>query len=358
MKETKNSALTIAKAYHYQSIVALYQCFKMREGDLIYIEKDGDISHISNHPNISTQIEVKDIKASLTDLHESFWKTLKNWLAPEFNHHQYKTLVLHTTQLFGKTTKLIHWNNSDAKNRLKILQEIYSNISKPNDIHNNVINTNKYILLEIISKVILCTESDDKDEILSEIRNAYLRGIPKNNQHRFIESLIGFIYQLANGNTWSISCEVFNEKLIDLTSQFSRKEFTFPEFTGIPASEQEVKENEDKTFVIKIKDINYDEVIHEAIGNWLEFIQSLNQELDNSPVYHEKTKKYQDELIRRYKNRHRRAIRNAQDPKDFYDSIIDEIPFPIGNDNPPAPYRNGIIHESMDTYNELKWDTK
>lgn len=81
MKETKNSALTTAQAFYHQSIVALDKCFEMEKGDCIYLEKDGDISLITEGENTGSQIEVKDVAAVLTDHHESFWKTLKNWLA-------------------------------------------------------------------------------------------------------------------------------------------------------------------------------------------------------------------------------------------------------------------------------------
>ena len=55
------------------------------------------------------------------------------------------------------------------------------------------------------------------------------------------------------------------------------------------ATEQDVAKNATKKFVSKIQDINYTEVIPEAVGNWLEFTKSLNEDLDNSPIYKEKT---------------------------------------------------------------------
>ena len=133
-KETKNSALTTAQAFYHQSIVALDKCFEMDEGGCIYLEKDGDISLITEGGNTGSQIEIKDVAKVLTDHQESFWKTLKNWLAPEFNHSQYNHLILHTTQLFGKTTKLAQWNNSSPQERLKILKDIHSSNSSTSKV--------------------------------------------------------------------------------------------------------------------------------------------------------------------------------------------------------------------------------
>lgn len=134
MKETKNSALTTAQAFYHQTIVALDKCFDMETRDCIYIEKDGDISLIVEEENTGTQIEVKDVEAALTDHHESFWKTLRNWLDPQFHHEKYNYLILYTTQLFGKTTKLAKWNESSSQERLKILQEIYFSNSSTSEI--------------------------------------------------------------------------------------------------------------------------------------------------------------------------------------------------------------------------------
>lgn len=361
MKETKNSALITTQAFHYQNIIALEKCFDMQEGDMIYLEKDGDISHYSDLSNRGSQIEVKDVQTALTDHHETFWKTLKNWLAPEFNHKQYKNLILHTTQPFGKRTKLANWNDKVPQDKHQILKDICSKNTSESEVakmQKLILNTDESKLLEIIEKIVLITESANKNEILNKIKSEKLLGIPKNNQQAFIENLIGFIYELGNKEVWSISYSIFQEKLIDLTSRFSRQEFTFPEFIGATATTQEITENETKVFVTKIKDIDYEEVIPDAIGNWLEFTKSLCQDLDNSPVYLEKTKQYHNEIITQYKTQHRKAKRNHYPPKDLYDDTVSSHPLLINNYRPHIAYRNGIIHDAMDTNADLKWDTK
>ena len=311
VKETKNSALTTAQAFYHQSIVALDKCFDMGKGDCIYLEKDGDISLITEGENTGSQIEIKDVAAALTDYHESFWKTLKNWLAPEFNHGQYNHLILHTTQLFGKTTKLAQWNDSSPQERLKILKDIHSSNSSTSEIakmQEDIMNKVDNFLLPVIGKVTLFTASESKEQILD-------------------------------------------------TSNLRRKEFTFPDFQGLIATEQEVAKNATKKFVSKIQDINYQEVISEAVGNWLEFTKSLSEDLDNSPVYREKTKGYQAELISIYKTKYRKARRNSTNSCDLYDDIIGSEPLLIGSDRPHIAYRNGVMHDAMDNNDDLKWDT-
>ena len=360
LKETKNAALTTAQAFYHQSIVALDKCFEMEKGDCIYIEKDGDISFITEGENTGSQIEIKDVAAALTDHHESFWKTLKNWLAPEFNHEQYHHLILHTTQLFGKTTRLAQWNDSSPQERLKILKDIHSSNSSTSEIakmQEDIMNKVDNFLLPVIGKVTLFTASESKEEILNRIKKRNLSGIPNNNQNAFLQGLIGFIYNLGNKESWRISYGEFKAKCEDLTSNLCRKEFTFPDFQGLIATEQEVAKNATKKFVSKIQDINYTEVIPEAVGNWLEFTKSLNEDLDNSPVYREKTNEYQKELIFTYKTTYRKAKRNSTNPCDLYDDIIGSAPLLIGSYRPHMAYRNGVIHDAMDSNDDLKWDT-
>lgn len=359
-KETKNAALTTAQAFHHQSIVALDKCFEMQEGDAIYIEKDGDVS-LANDENMGKQLEVKDVIAPLTDHHASFWNTLKNWLAAGFNHKQYKQLILHTTQSFGKTTKLRDWNSSSSQSKLHILHEIVSSNnfdSQIAEVQQNIMKIDESFLLEVIEKITLCTDSENTDEILDRIKRDKLSGIPDNNQTALLENLIGFIYCQGDKDHWTISFLIFREKFIDLTAYFARKDYTFPPFSGKKATTQEIAQNESKSFVAKIKDIDYEEVLPEAIGNWLEFTQSLTEDLDKSPVYREKTKAYQNQLIDQYNTKYRRARRNSQNSQDLYDDITGSTPLPMDNQTPHIAYRNGVMHDAMDSedYN-LKWNT-
>ena len=107
----------------------------------------------------------------------------------------------------------------------------------------------------------------------------------------------------------------------------------------------------------KIQDINYEEVIPEAVGNWLEFTKSLSEDLDNSPVYRERTKNYQKELISIYKTKYRKAKRDSTNPCNLYDDIIGSSPLLIASYSPPVAYRNGVMHDAMDNNDDLKWDT-
>lgn len=362
-KETRNSALVTALAFHYQTLIGLEKCFDLKEGQSVFFEKDGDISFISEEKELSTQIEVKNYSDNLTDNHLNFWKTLNNWLQPEFDHTKYGSLILHTTQPFSSKSSFKDWNSSSVDERLKIIHNIYSNNSSSSSevskIQRNIISYNSEIVKKVIEKISLYTDAEKLKDIEVKIQSKLL-GIPMNNLRNYLNELIGYVYSEAKNGCWEITFDSFKEFNIALTSIYSRKEFTLPQFTGRSATENEVENNKTKLFVSKILDIDYSEVIAEAVGNWLELINSLNTELDNSPTYINETRSYQQQLISRFNRKYSIAKRNDYNPKDLYDDIISEPPLNISNQCiPHLAYKNGLLHHAMDDYSlNLKWNCK
>jgi hypothetical protein len=367
--QTKNAALTTALAFHYQVLIGLYKCFSLEEGQSVWFEKDGDVSLISPGALESTQTEVKDYSAALTDHHENLWKTLKNWLAPEFYHVKYGVLVLHTTQAFGATTRLKDWNSQCAEQRLQVLKDIFAtrtedqlNVEKPPDIiklQKAVMAADEVLLKTVLGKVTLFTQADNAQELEKQILSKPV-GIPKSNLKSYLHGLIGFVYAQANQQSWSIKHQVFAAKCEELTALLCKKEFTFPVFFGYEASEPEVELHQDRPFVQKITEIDHHEMIPDAVGNWLELQNSLLEQLDEYPLYKDKTITYQNQLVKKYKLAYSSAQLEATDSikssKLLYNRTIGEQPLNMGNDTPPLEYKNGLLHDAMDDEErELKW---
>lgn len=367
--QTKNAALTTALAFHYQVLIGLEKCFALQEGQSVWFEKDGDVSLISSDALTSYQTEVKDYSAALTDHHENLWKTLKNWLAPEFDHTQYGVLVLHTTQAFGATTKLKDWNTQTAEQRLKVLKDIYAertneqlNSEKPSDIiklQKAVMACNEALLKSVLGKVTLFTEADNAQDLEQRIL-AKPVGIPKNNLSSYLQGLVGFVYAQATQHSWSISQQAFRAKCEELTALLCKREFTFPVFSGYEASDLEVELHQDKLFVQKIAEIEHHAMIPDAIGNWLELQNSFLEQLDEYPLYKDKTVTYQNQLVKKYKLSYSSAQLESVDAikssKLLYNKTMQEQPLNMGNDIPPIEYKNGLIHDAMDDdERDLKW---
>lgn len=367
--QTKNAALTTALAFHYQVMIGLDKCFSLEDGQSIWFEKDGDVSLISPDTLESTQTEVKDYSATLTDHHENLWKTLKNWLAPEFNHAQYGVLVLHTTQAFGATTRLKNWNSRNAEQRLQVLKDIFAertetqlNAAKPSDVIKlqiAVMAANAVLLKNVLGKVTLFTQADNTQELEKQILSRPV-GIPKNNLKSYLYGLIGFVYAQATQHSWSIKHQEFAATCEELTALLCKKEFTFPVFSGYEASEPEVEFHQDRPFVQKITEIEHHEMIPDAVGNWIELQNSLLEQLDEYPLYKDKTNTYQNQLVKKYKLAYSSAQLEATDSikssKLLYNRTIGEQPLNMGSDIPPLEYKNGLIHDAMDDEErDLKW---
>lgn len=367
--QTQNAALTTALAFHYQVLIGLDKCFSLEDGQSVWFEKDGDVSLISPHALESIQAEVKDYSAALTDHHENLWKTLKNWLAPDFNHAQYGVLVLHTTQAFGANTRLKNWNSLYTEQRLQVLKDIFAersedqlNAEKPSDViklQKTVMAADEVLLKNVLGKVTLFTQADNAQELEKQILSRPV-GIPKNNLKSYLHGLIGFVYAQATQQSWSIKHQEFTAKCEELTALLCKKEFTFPIFSGYEASELEVELHQDSPFVQKITEIEHHEMIPDAVGNWLELQNSLLEQLDEYPLYKDKTITYQNQLVKKYKLAYSSAQLEATDSikssKLLYNRTIGEQPLNMGNDTPPLEYKNGLIHDAMDDEErELKW---
>lgn len=370
--QTKNAALTTALAFHYQVLIGLDKCFSLEDGQSVWFEKDGDVSLVSPNPLESSQTEVKDYAAPLTDHHENLWKTLKNWLAPEFDHTQYGVLVLHTTQEFGAATSLKNWNTQSSEQRLQVLKDIF--LSRPEEERNAkdssavtrlqkaVMETDETLIISLLNKVSLTIKAERAEEIGSRIIKM-LKGIPVNNLKKYFEGLVGFVYAQSNQQSWIIKHQDFAAKCEELTALLCKKEFTFPLFSGYEASELEVELHQDRSFVQKITEIEHPQMIPDAVGNWLELQNSLLEQLDEYPLYKDKTINYQNQLVKRYKLAYSSAQLESTDAikgsKLLYNKTISEQPLNIGNDIPPIEYKNGLIHDAMDDDDRgLTWRVK
>jgi hypothetical protein len=367
--QTKSSALTTALAFHYQVLIGLNKCFSLQESQAIWFEKDGDVSLLGDDAEQSTQIEVKNYSAPLTDHHDNLWNTLKNWVDPVFDHKKYGALILHTTQAFGATTRLKNWNTLTPEQRLNILNDIFSerieeelNAKTIKDVVKHqkaVMSTEHDVLLEIVAKVTFFTEADDEDVLKEKIVTKFI-GIPKNNHAIYLQCLVGSVYDQANQQSWQLQQSQFVAKCEELTAHFCRKEFTFPPFTGYEATDSDIKQYQEKLFVKKVNDIEHYEVISDAVGNWMELQNSLLLQLDEYPLYADKTKAYQEKIIKLFKLKYSSAQLESTDhlksSKILYNQTIEEHPLNMGNDVPPIEYKNGLIHDAMDDEDRnLKW---
>ncbi|BFL84037.1 hypothetical protein LFREDSHE_24870 [Shewanella baltica] len=83
-------------------------------------------------------------------------------------------------------------------------------------------------------------------------------------------------------------------------------------------------------------------MIPDVVGNWLELQNSLIEQLDEYPLYRDKTITYQNQLVKKFKLAYSSAqleSTNAiKSSKLLYNKTIGEQPLNMGNDIPPFEY--------------------
>ena len=123
MAKLKFDSTQSIKGVLFQFLIALERCFKMRQGQAVYIETFGDVSVLGDWTN-SEQIESKFYKKALTDLDKNIWKSIYNWMNEDFPIDKFSSLVLFTTQTVSMTSSWLDWNVKPLVERKKILNKL------------------------------------------------------------------------------------------------------------------------------------------------------------------------------------------------------------------------------------------
>lgn len=384
-KKVKFSSPAPTGAIISQFYLALDKCFDMDKNEIIYIEKDGDVSlvnQLGKQNGIQTELKEYSEEDNLTDSHLNFWNTLNNWLSSNFDSKKYKFLILATTQEIGCKSYFQKWNTSNTKEREVILNNIltdaesrYKNALKK-DIKASVPESLKLMrlvlsddikLLKIIDKVFIDSSVLKRNELVVKLKNVNLKFVPEENRESVLNSLLGYIIQSEEYNKgWEISYDNFSLELIDINSKYNINSGLFPyvkELTIIPESKkQELVEYD---FVKKIKEIKYDSVIPRSLKHYWFTFNTINNEFKTRTQRVDSLLQFQNELIDDYSSVYNRMSRNCNDleidskSQDFFDIIMerDMINIDIFNNTPPT-FKKGMYHILADEKDEIIWKLK
>lgn len=362
----------------YQLFVALQKCWEMEAGQSVFIERYGDVTLSGSH-----QIEVKHYDGNLTDSHLNFWKTLGNWMRHEFDEKKYSALVLLTTQPIGPESKLIGWNAADLAKRLELLQEILHDaeerhakrvaahgtktpaLSVPESlqIQRRLLSTEVAgKLREVASRTSIASGNPDLEGLHAKIKQVFCKGVLVGKQDDVCAALLIYIVNPAgiNNQGWEIGYDAFTEKCTVLFSQYCKetrrfpskyRQFSYSPDPSIPA----------KRFVQNIRDISYDEVVVQAVKDYL---YASNTVAMDFAAYERPPENYQifsDAVLQQFSPQYALAKRTLatqlDGAKTFYDQMVSMHvpPFP-GFDTPDASFRNGVLHmHHDDEEKKLSW---
>lgn len=355
MPKLSNDSTSTFKGINYQFLIALKKCFELKEGEVLYIEKFGDVSIIGSE---SEQIECKYYQSDLTDADINVWKTLKNWINEEFPLDTYNSLVLLTTQNIKYSSNWYGWNDKNKKERITILETIYASYKRKKkksketeDIFEFVLNQNNRIrLLAIIEKFVIDNNAPGDLEYFKLIKDEYAKSISPLRKDSFIHSLLGFVIDpKVIQNNWEVTFEDFSKEVESLTQSIVDKTTQFP--LKVKLDDIQREDYLGNIFVEKIHQIDYDEVIGKAVNNYVQTKAQLIQEITLTRAISKSYKEYEDNIIENHETKYRFACRNCPEDlkihhsKNFYDNMMqsDSQTFHTYS-SVPEYFHNGVLH--------------
>ncbi|MCG6189981.1 hypothetical protein [Maribellus maritimus] len=369
MVKQKNNSTPTLKGFIYQFLVALKKCFELQEGESVYIETFGDVSILGGKD--TSQIESKFYKSDLTDADHNVWNTLNNWLKDEFPLHSFSSLVLLTTQKVKSTSAWFGWNEKSTKDKLAILKDISTKYARKRSTKNTkteklvnvVLDESKSLKLKVVlEKFVIDNNALNDIKVYNSIKETYAKAIPNIRQEEFIRSMLGYVVSpKVIDNNWKISYEEFTrevnliaQSLIDTTTQFPSK---------IKLKDLKHIEYNENLFVNKIRQIEYEGVILDAITDYVQTKWLIIKEIQVSKKISDSLVEYEDSLFSRHKVEYRKACRNCDSDvkrifhsQNFYDHMMssDEGTFYIYN-SVPAYFHNGMLHILAEEEDNFSW---
>lgn len=178
-------------------------------------------------------------------------------------------------------------------------------------------------------------------------------GILEEKKDEYLDSLIGYIIkpEITSGG-WEIKNKDFRQKTKSLIETYTSTTKVFPKIEIPLITNDIIKEHQSYLFVQKIEDIDYCEVKSEAISDFIYSRTVLNEELKNYEISKKEYRHYENELLKSFQVKRRKALLNANstnlinESKKLYNNTTDEVASNFYNFNDtPKSYRNGILHE-------------
>lgn len=371
-EKSKNDATAQIIGTIYQFVIALKDCFKLKENGKLVIETYGDIS-ILNIKGSTFQKEVKHHsgEAVLSDRDKDFWKTLANWYEDYDRVKGFSNYILSTTAKVEPTSIFYDWNNLDVKDKLEKLLKIGQE-NKKNEkvfrtqydrIFNSDLNENQ--LANILEKFII-ESANSKIDGISEDFDDELRMIPKENRDAMIAKLIGSLQMKVAKppQKWEMTKKEFDDLLQETASQYvGKNKLPLPTtYFKKQASLIEQKELEDKHFVKAIQEIEYQDEVNIAISNYWRAYMTIVNYFKNNITYLESLEAYRDSLhdrLVRQKKFRKRAIETDDEiidkSQDYYDEVMlweaKDFGSIICNQD---FFQQGVIHSIVDE-NKFRW---
>lgn len=290
----------------FQYLVALRDCFELEENDKLQIETNGDVSIISgNIGKIQKEVKHHFNKKLLGDRDIDFWKTLANWYDDFDRIENFQSLILYCTSSIAAKSTLFEWNALSPENKLERLKKIGSITKKQEkgfrEQYDRIFNSsyNETKLLSILKKFTI--ESSRKSiEGISDEFSKFVGHIPQENRDKYIGALLGRILMSVKNppHKWEISRSDFEKMLqIESAAYGEAKYKPLPtEFAqgNVPSDEESALK--EKRFVSAILDIDYPQMVPEAVRDYWKTDMTIAKYFHNDITYLSSLDTYKNEL--------------------------------------------------------------
>ncbi len=290
----------------YQYIIALRDCFELNDGDTLQIEINGDVS-IINDVGGRFQREVKHHFGNkfISNRDIDFWKTLANWYVDYDRVRNFSNYILSTTATIQRGSSFHSWNNIKKTEKLKRLKDIGA-ISKKNEEtfrkqYNKIFGDSydESRLLEILEKFTIEAAKTSIDGISNEF-SKYVGHIPSENRDGYIGALLGEILIKVKDfpHKWEVTKSAFDEILqIQSTAYGIKGTAPLPkEYAKAVVPKDKITTLEQKKFVASIHEIEYGEMVPNAISDYWKADLTVAKYFKDNLMYLESLKLYMEDL--------------------------------------------------------------
>ena len=290
----------------YQYLIALRDCYRLEDGELLQIEINGDVSIINNEQG-KFQKEVKHHfgNKSLSDRDEEFWKTLANWYTEYERVKGFSEFILSTTASVSSDSPFCDWNELEKQEKLDRITKIGVEKKEREDgfrkQYNRIFNDshNEEQLLDILDKFIIENTRTSLPGISQEF-DKHIGHIPNKNRDEYIGALLGeILIKVKNPpHKWEVTKQEFEEILQRVTPSYMEKGVVpLPSsYAMAQVPEEEVSELEQKKFVKAIRDIKHERMITEAISDYWKTDITIAEYFQNNFMYLSSLEQYKHNL--------------------------------------------------------------
>ncbi|SDA21424.1 hypothetical protein SAMN05216315_11639 [Nitrosospira sp. Nsp18] len=368
-------------ALKYQILVAMECCHLLGDDESLWIEVFGDVT-VSD----KKQIEVKYYADNLTDSHHNFWKTLNNWLKPEFDCRKYTNLVLLTTQIFGENASLKSWDSLTAEERLKVLEDIYNAAearlaesdkaiaSKSLKLQREVLAYERRSdLMDVLEKMQIATDQPNLTERIARYQKQCLRAVWDHRCDEYMNDMFGFMTSpILMTSGWQITGQAFTSKTRELTSRYMAGTLKFPEvdheMLECTANGMDVQP---RRFAKKLSEIGADSSIRDATVDLLCAQHYISELIEDCTVSQSDIKDYTRNQYKSHISSRRSylvdcpaglsiADLHKKSQKFYFERCALQVDRLCGYDHTPSEFRNGIYQmladeEPSTRSQELHW---